>query len=341
MGIAIAVTENETTKEEFSVNPGKYPVYRKRQTTKVPVSFSVMAAAADDTSDQALVNMANVLYWSGWGLQPLPQEFTINALMCPLGAPARKTTLNCFIVCFCERYSEQELQQLRVETGTPGIQQDDYIGHNYLSVHWTEYNNIERVCNTVLRTRFLQIACKGMVFYPAGATFSWDTFEQHLIESITMFGGEGRVYPDHTERCKRPWIWVTERGRQLSDSLRRPFLDSDITDRENFWRWDCFQNNPCMFYAPGRTHEEALRAASVAPAAPIVPALPPKDTASMQVDQITCVVCLERPADTLVIPCEHIVVCHLCSKDLETSSNALICVICRSPIQKIWMDELP
>jgi hypothetical protein len=53
----------------------------------------------------------------------------------------------------------------------------------------------------------------------------------------------------------------------------------------------------------------------------------------------TCCVCLDNPADTLVLPCMHSCVCHTCSKQLQTSNVAKICVHCQCPITGVLENE--
>jgi hypothetical protein len=66
-------------------------------------------------------------------------------------------------------------------------------------------------------------------------------------------------------------------------------------------------------------------APSAPPASPIVAAT------------TTCTVCLDRVADTIVIPCGHCVVCHTCSDDLKSDPvNARLCVVCRQRIDGIY-----
>lgn len=48
-----------------------------------------------------------------------------------------------------------------------------------------------------------------------------------------------------------------------------------------------------------------------------------------------CCVCLEREANTMVLPCEHVVCCKECSIQLRGGINARKCVYCRRPITDI------
>jgi hypothetical protein len=59
----------------------------------------------------------------------------------------------------------------------------------------------------------------------------------------------------------------------------------------------------------------------------------------MELDEdATCVVCLERRADTLVTPCMHVHVCRACSETLKATPNAKRCVYCRESIDTIYID---
>jgi hypothetical protein len=52
-----------------------------------------------------------------------------------------------------------------------------------------------------------------------------------------------------------------------------------------------------------------------------------------------CVVCLDKPADTIALPCEHVVVCHDCSHQLAHSKFSDNCVYCRQHIDIVLEDE--
>lgn len=52
----------------------------------------------------------------------------------------------------------------------------------------------------------------------------------------------------------------------------------------------------------------------------------------------TCFICLDKPADTLVLPCMHSCVCRTCSALLKASNDANVCVQCRRPITGVFKD---
>jgi predicted 3-demethylubiquinone-9 3-methyltransferase (glyoxalase superfamily) len=51
-----------------------------------------------------------------------------------------------------------------------------------------------------------------------------------------------------------------------------------------------------------------------------------------------CVICLEKRANTLVLPCEHVVVCSKCAPGLVKTADASTCVQCRQKIESIVSD---
>lgn len=55
-------------------------------------------------------------------------------------------------------------------------------------------------------------------------------------------------------------------------------------------------------------------------------------------DPNLCMICWDRPSNTLVLPCEHVVVCTECSEGLRATADARTCVRCRNPITEVLCD---
>lgn len=49
-------------------------------------------------------------------------------------------------------------------------------------------------------------------------------------------------------------------------------------------------------------------------------------------EEDTCIVCLNRRANTLFLPCGHSIVCKTCLTEIESTSNRDMCILCRTPI---------
>lgn len=54
-----------------------------------------------------------------------------------------------------------------------------------------------------------------------------------------------------------------------------------------------------------------------------------------------CTICNDRDADTMVLPCQHVVVCRVCSAKLQNTADRKTCVQCRQPIESVLSDEVP
>jgi hypothetical protein len=51
-------------------------------------------------------------------------------------------------------------------------------------------------------------------------------------------------------------------------------------------------------------------------------------------------VCFDRPANTLVLPCGHVAVCSVCAVLLRETADARRCVRCRRPITEVLVDDV-
>lgn len=65
----------------------------------------------------------------------------------------------------------------------------------------------------------------------------------------------------------------------------------------------------------------------------------PKRKRREEDDVFTCMICLDRPANTLVLPCMHSVVCNQCSEELKNTPDHSRCVRCRQQIEEVLQDE--
>lgn len=82
--------------------------------------------------------------------------------------------------------------------------------------------------------------------------------------------------------------------------------------------------------------------ATANPPTPPATANPPTPAGSLVPDDglmlDTCMICMDAPPDTLVLPCGHIVVCRSCSDQLRATRDARTCVRCRRPITDVLRD---
>ncbi len=53
---------------------------------------------------------------------------------------------------------------------------------------------------------------------------------------------------------------------------------------------------------------------------------------TIEEEEDLCMYCLDRKPNTVVYPCKHRKICHICSPKLKNTNDALICIYCRCPI---------
>ncbi len=52
-------------------------------------------------------------------------------------------------------------------------------------------------------------------------------------------------------------------------------------------------------------------------------------------DEFECMICMDAPPTTRVLPCGHVVVCSTCSVRLRDTADESTCVRCRTPIESV------
>jgi hypothetical protein len=221
-------------------------------------------------------------------------------------------------------FERDVVPQLREASGAQTLRLDDWIGRDYLSVHWSEYHRRFDVLSAMLlRGYAFQTQTKGMPAFGKregdGPLFTQALLERRVMtqcrELIELNAGLIDMVDD---ACCEEWNWSSDEGRAFARMLRerkaaRGRRAYDET-RENFYNWPLFQ---------------AYDPATLRTIAPESPAL---EHPVEQQQRDLCMCCMDRPADTMVLPCEHAVVCSDCSRQLEATNNSWLCIKCRQPI---------
>jgi hypothetical protein len=239
---------------------------------------------------------------------------------------------------------------------------DDFIGHPYVAV---KHKRDAPACINAL----LSLGCKLTVqtklraFYePKDAPYSLETSERLAIKGIRELLSSGRtptkvghwiggsVIPDIV---LYEHLWKSEEGKKFArDAIsQEPWLAQRI-DEPLFLRDDPRQPFDQSIDWPPVIEE----APPIIPSAALKPAaaLPPRKRAPVNKkgqedtdmeswsawieEPVTCIVCMEKPADTLVLPCNHQVACRACSDRLKSTPNAHKCILCRQSITSVVTD---
>ncbi len=206
----------------------------------------------------------------------------------------------CSITCSWNKidaFVRDEIPMLAMTSGATTLGHTDWIGRDFLTIHWSEYAKRFDVLTAMLQRghEFQAWTRTTPCFQPSDGVFTTELFERRVIEETRDLlvlpvprGGASELVAD---ALYEEWNWQTEEGkafaRQLRESAKKISYDAS---RQNYFEWEIFRH-----YDP-------------ATLCTVQPPLEKEDT--------LCVVCMERQANTMVMPCQHCVVCAECSAQL-------------------------
>ncbi len=213
---------------------------------------------------------------------------------------------------------------------------DQWLGRCFFMVHWSLYDRIPEVINYALHTRGLRLMlANGMeIHYNPEDTFVAEEVEGKFIELMKgWMRPDDPGYFDCITRSlgDRPFCvynWQTAAGQDFCQELRRTYphrieAKEDTYNPYNFAMVkEATQKHRLFQY--GRTWWWGPRID-----------VPVSIPTPMNEDTPMCMLCEERPSNTLVLPCEHSVVCLECSIKLKNTPDAHQCIRCRRPITSV------
>lgn len=251
-----------------------------------------------------------ILYWNGFGFQVFePSEF---------------------IICRYDDYKfDIDISTLNGMSGTYTVRLGNWIGYPYIAIHWSEYNKIQTVLNNLLKMGVsFGIPRINAGFRPSrDDSFTFEKAELKMVQSITeLYNTIPNFDPDVfvDTNIYGLWNYRTEEGREFCNEMRQRKHKGpcDMNSDENYLLWDIFKN--CDFTTLLDLEE------------PINPENQGDQSVDESVDEseeITeCMVCWTNPPNTMVLPCEHVVVCKQCSDGLKNTADSQTCIRCRNPI---------
>lgn len=233
-------------------------------------------------------------------------------------------------VCYCsDDLSDNDIQQLKMVSGVESLQYGDWIGHSYLSIHWSEHVKITDLFNTMLLLgySFTTINNAKVSFSPKNGD---ETFSDEIMESkmVSFISDHIKQHPQDvyqgvwvTHRHFKIWNYKTEQGKQLCHTLRRMRhkKPANWNSENNYLLWTIFHDEPIVAQPPvvGQHQEE-----------------PPSHLQQQDddIDDGLCLICMANAPNTKV-PCGCVVVCDVCSEQLKHTSDVHTCVKCRRPFQ--------
>ena len=166
-------------------------------------------------------------------------------------APGTGAGANNFMICWCDDISIQELNEIKLQSNSQTLSGGDYIGRDYMIIHWSEYNKITDIFNTMLkRGHSFLTGTKGEAgFNPKIDTqFTTEIMEhkiinqcKQLIELVPRY--INLTYPISETYCDI-WNYTTTEGKEFCNFLRekRHLGLATYDDENNYFNWDIFKN---------------------------------------------------------------------------------------------------
>jgi len=247
---------------------------------------------------------------------------------------------------------------------------DDFLGHKFIKLHWTEYQRIPEVLQYFLDHDFnLQLRNTLKVVYEAGERFLPLEMEARFIRNFRQYMVDCTAWcPRYTtpqayalkafgtDRLLVERNWATPEGRafcrELQTYVEPELYWSDVKLDVMRWegvdrvlrRYRLLQYGTWWWVPPVAVEgpedpavDGPEQKASEPPAQP-PPRMIGPDEAEQPLQPPLCVLCEENPSNTRVLPCEHMVVCHACSDRLKPTNDRCLCVQCRQPIALVLCD---
>jgi hypothetical protein len=247
------------------------------------------------------------------------------------------------------------------ELGYVGV--NDFIGHEYIEMEWKDLKYYWRAMEAFLRhgiTVFTQCRlCENLSAKDFAALnlaphepLTRELAEKLMVKNLRDINQGMMPYQQRPFQLgvfdyiplQHPNAWLTEEGRRLVADVRRAKMKRNVEEAsssdEDIY---ALPTDPWPPISPRKHQREEEEEANVEEP----PAKKPRVEVVILEDDdddddaiVDCMVCEERKADTLVLPCEHQVVCRACSEKLRAQDgfNATHCIVCRRVIDMVVKD---
>ena len=131
------------------------------------------------------------------------------------------------------------------------------------------------------------------------------------------------------------WLKAVHGGVMPYGKHKNSFFSEVFRDHEEYTDWCCQLDNPSdvmlefQKYIRGRGEEEAASEDASKQSPPKrTRRSPPREQAARTTSCLECKVCFDEPANVLLIPCKHLVLCEACA------ALSLTCPICRGKVSE-------
>lgn len=251
---------------------------------------------------EIVVQRAKILYHNGFGFQG-PRDGTNEDIFILSTLPDDFALI------------EKMKDELKVKT----VKVIDWIGRDFLTVHWTEYHRRFEILTFLLKNNIsFQLMMKNKPrFTPEDNEVNMQYIEHKMID---LYHQMGDLADRLLENLDKSYNWQTPEGKEFCRQLRIKKRKSpdNTQSKHNYYRH--FKN--CDFNTlldKQNVNEEII----------VI------NDSMNEIDTNMCIICEDKEADTIVRPCNHNIVCQACSNILKSTNNANSCILCRQPIERI------
>lgn len=240
---------------------------------------------------------------------------------------------------------------VRSRTGSKTLELRDFIGNEYLVIHFSEWALIPKIFAAAIEEGCSAIWPNILNLRPMGIFEGEEfSFEAAELKTVNEFNELAKLFQDNWrttfELCGSPkamrrlYNWRTFEGKlfciELCAKLDKPLTDksAEALDALPWWYSLTDVDDACRKHKVLHHGEWSARDNKEE-----------SDCAKRQKkeestdDRVECVVCHDAMADTLTLPCEHVVVCHTCSVKLAQTHWADNCVYCRQNITQVLNND--
>lgn len=224
------------------------------------------------------------------------------------------------------------LEKIRPKYTNQQVWMTDFLGHDFLTVSVDMFQRIPEIINDCLNFGYkvLTHTCVKTIFKP-GMVFDQRNVELELIhaveENYRIIAEIPRIRDTWSYLkqilklgpLKREFNWTTSEGKAFCRKLRQNLrCKRPVTKCFNHFEKYRHVCERFGVFLDRLEEEEKTKKLKVS-----------------QEEEEDCLICMERPASTLVFPCECKVVCEACSEKLKTTPDVKTCARCRREINMV------
>lgn len=209
---------------------------------------------------------------------------------------------------------------------------------DYLVIEKKYFNFIPKIFDTMLKLG-IKFRTNNKLEVPSSflkrySTFSIENMELAFIDMVNTYSLFDRDIGGHV-RLLDEWNWTSTKGKQFCAILNSKF------GKSGNWDWTKTNNNNSIDL-PNNNNFIDLTNNNNANNNNSIDLTNNNNTnnqVEFNVDENLCIICMDNIANTMVLPCEHIVICNICSNKLKNTHEAHICIYCRKEITDILIEE--